>query len=361
MKLINKSLLHIDDCVNSIFNARDKSQLLLIDSFISSSFNDIKIINKLYSNLQNVVCLKHKSFFKKNIHFNNNSFKFLNKITSGSYGNINKCLFNNKQAIFKNIKFKHAELKNSSLIYLLNNEFFKENIIHLIIFCLIQSIPTYIPNCIPQVYNIFNATNNHDNFETVIIVMEKLDLDLFSFFEKKHSFSDELNIIALIAFNLYNIQKCFKFMHRDLHSGNIMIKKLSEPITTNIVTNKSSFSVSSNFQTYLIDFGMAYIDFDSKCSNIKMKKSHVFVEGSYTNNKTYNKCQDLRLLLASIYFWHNKNLSKQFKSFLKPLFTPYQKFINFDKPTFFFYNDVIHIKDTNFYPQNLLEHIQEHI
>jgi hypothetical protein len=376
----NRSLNKIQNCIQTIFNMSiDETKYFseLLDTFLVNQNNsnntiNIILIDKLYQNLINVKMLKNDkkiNFIKKNIKYKNNNFKYIKKITSGSYGDISTCMFNDNQAIMKNIKFKQNELTDDDLIYFLNNEFLKESIIHLILFCLYESMilctKNEIPRCIPQIYNVVNALSNN-NFETIVLIMEKLDFDICYFFDKKHIFEEELCLISLVAYNIYNLQKCLKnFMHRDFHSKNIMLKKLNDLQTTSIIVDDIKFDVYNKFQTYIIDFGMSSVNFESpNCKNINMKKSKLYVEGSYSNNITYNKGQDLRLFMASLYYWHHKTISTELNEFLKEILEPYEKYDKFKfhkkncNPTFFFYDDVLKIKDKNFYPENILKKIQ---
>ena len=109
---------------------------------------------------------------------------------------------------------------------------------------------------------------------------------------------------------------------------------------------------------------MCFANFDStKCKNINMSKSKICVEGSYDNNETYNKGQDMRLFLASLYHWHYRTISDELIEFLEELFEPYNKYSKYkyherkSTPTFFFYDEVLKIKDKNFYPENVLKKI----
>ena len=373
MKLINKSLIDLENCFQTIFNLKIKDTeicLKLIDYFISKK--STRLINNIYSFLTTVPLLvssKTIKYINEEIKYDSNSFYYVNKITSGSYGDISSCIFNNTECIVKNIKFEKTDFEDKSSMYLLNSEFLTENIIHLILFCMYNSMilcsKHNIPSCIPQIHNIINATNN-SNLDTIIVIMEKLDIDTFTYFNKKRSFNEEISIISQIAYNLYNLQKCFNsFMHRDFHCANIMLKKINNVQKIKIITDDVKFEIHSKYQTYIIDFGMCFVDFKSNCKNIKMEKSRIYVEGSYQNHRTYNKGQDLRLFLASIYYWHNKNISSKLKSILKEMFEPYeetQKFKNYrnnNQPTFYFYDDVLKVQDINFYPENFLYKIKK--
>jgi hypothetical protein len=373
MKLINKSLIDLENCFQTIFNLKIEETelcLKLIDSFISKK--SVRLISNIYSFLTSVHLFtdsKTIRFKNEEIKYDSNTFYYINKITSGSYGDISNCIFNNNECIVKNIKFEKIDYTNKNYMYLLNSEFLTENIIHLILFCMFNLMilcsKHSIPNCIPQIHNIINATNN-SNLDTVIVIMEKLDIDIFTFFNKKHSFKEEISLISQVAYNLYNLQKCFNsFMHRDFHCANIMLKKMNNVQKIKIITDDVKFDVYSKYQTFIIDFGMCFVDFKSKCKNIKMDKSHIYVEGSYENHRTYNKGHDLRLFLASIYYWRNKNISSELKLLLKKMFEPYEqiyKFKNYknkNQPTFYFYEDVLKVQDINFYPENFLYKINK--
>ena len=382
----NKTLSKLQNCIQYIFNLSiEKTEyftefldLFLINQNKKSNAIDIILIDKIYQILNSVEMLNNDNkinFAKKTIKYNGNEFKYIKKITSGSYGDISDCVFNGKPSILKNIKFKQNELKNDDVVYFLNNEFLKENIIHLILFCLYESMlictNNQIPRCIPEIHNIVNAVSKNNNgFETIVLIMEKLDYDLCYFFDKKqHSFKEELSLISLVVYNIYNLQKCLKnFMHRDFHSKNIMLKKLNDLQSTTIITDDVKFDVYNDYQTYIIDFGMCFANFSSsKCKNINMTESKMFVEGSYQDNETYNKGQDMRMFLASLYYWHNKTISEELKDFLNELFEPYEKNsklksqIKNGTPTFFFYDEVLKIKDKRFYPDNMLKRIKKNL
>ena len=378
----NKTLSKLQNCIQLIFGisiekAKDFTQFLdlfLVNQNKNSDIIDTILIDEIYQILNSVKILKddNKINFVKNkkITYGKNNFKYIKKITSGSYGDISMCVYNDRQSILKNVKFTQTELKDKDIVYFLNNEFLKENIIHLILYCLYESMlvctKNTIPRCIPEIYSITNAVSGN-GFETIILIMEKLDIDLCYFFDRKHNFEEEISMIALVAYNIYNLQKCMKnFMHRDFHSKNVMLKKLNDVQRTTIITEDVEFDVYNKYQTYIIDFGMCFVNFNSpNCKNINMAKSKMYVEGSYQDNDTYNKGQDMRLFLASLYHWHNKKISEELKDFLKELFEPYEKYNKYKThmkngtPTFFFYDEVLKIKDKNFYPENILKKIKK--
>ena len=190
--------------------------------------------------------------------------------------------------------------------------------------------------------------------------MEKLDYDGWAFFEKKNTYKDELTFIALVAYNLYFLQNSVKkFIHRDLHCGNIMVKKSKEMNKTNIkLKDGLSFSVDSNYRTYLIDFGMSCFDLASCLKIINMPVSRISSPGVYETDYCDNKGHDLRLFLSSIYFEMWNSISNELKEFLSGLFEKkYSKVEHWHG----MYYDVLKMKDVDFYPENILVKIKKEL
>ena len=63
------------------------------------------------------------------------------------------------------------------------------------------------------------------------------------------------NIILIVLNNLRIAQQEFKFVHCDLHSGNILIKKLSKIKTFKI----NNYEIATEYEPVIIDFGMSTI------------------------------------------------------------------------------------------------------
>ena len=105
MKLINKSLIDLENCFQTIFNLKIEDTeicLKLIDYFISKK--STRLINNIYSFLTSVSLFtntKTIKFKNEEIRYDSNTFYYMQKITSGSYGDISSCIFNNNECIFK--------------------------------------------------------------------------------------------------------------------------------------------------------------------------------------------------------------------------------------------------------------------
>ena len=300
---------------------------------------DINHINKLYKSLKVINVFKNKYNFKKEtIHFDNNSLKILKHINYGTYGDINLCYYNNKLCVVKNIK--HDNTTSKETIDYLNYQFFRENIIHSMLYC---NVPKYIP----KIYNIVKG-----NSESILLIMEKLDCDAYNFFEKnKKSYIRELNMIGLIAHILATFQNTFDvFLHNDLHLGNIMLLHSDKSIKTKV---SKDFYLSNKYKLYLIDFGFSCVK----------KKDLICVDKK--NIKVYNRGHDMRLFLISILYHLNNNISLRLKSWLRKLFktytnkTKFKKLIQEDiyKAHLYFYDDVYENIDENFYPENILKYV----
>ena len=375
MKIKNKTLKNLNNCINHIFNNRKENynliyfiDILLLSQNLNSKDINTLLLSKLSSFLFDVNILSNTSQIKlkSSVSFQSHYLTIKEKIGSGSYGNIFSCNFDGERSVIKNLKLRNDEFSDKSFLNDVNNEFLKENIIHLLLFCMFDiindcSYERKIPKCIPDIKNIFNGISQN-GLNTYIIVMERLDYDLYTFFSKKHSFEDEMTAICLIAYNLYILQRTFKeFMHRDLHCGNIMVKKLDEPKVYDLVIGKDKYQIKTLYDFFIIDFGMCSVDFNSSCNKINMPDSKIYVEGSYNDNKTYNKSQDLRLFLASLYYWRREYLSDELIDILRRLFKRYEKkvkmkeYLRDSKPTFYFYDDSLKVDDKSFYPEFFLK------
>ena len=300
---------------------------------------NIKHIDNLYKTLKVVIVFENKFNFKKDtIYFDKNSLKILKYINSGTYGDINLCYYNNRVCVIKNVKKSQTSMES------LNYYFFRENIIHSLLYC---NIPKYIP----KIYNIIKGTDNKIS-ESLLLIIQKLDCDILNFFENNNkSYIRELNMIGLIAHILSTFQNKFKlFLHNDLHTGNIMLSYSDKIIKTKV---SKDFYLHNKYKLYLIDFGFCCVKInDMICVNKK-------------NIKIYNRCHDMRLCLISILYHLNDSISMRLKSWLKKLFKSYTNTLKFKnlirkdiyKAHLYFYDDVYENIDENFYPENILKYI----
>ena len=370
MDVINKSLIDISKCVEVIINGdRETSDefIEILDEFLET-FDD-RLIDIMLDILTPVKLLKTSNdlskidFLSKKVLYENNTIKCEKKIKAGGYGDITRCVFNDKKAVIKNPQYKKSIEKKYRQFNDTNHKFLRENIIHFMLFCfydkIIKCLNKQIYNCIPQIFNIIKTKTKIDDTSIVCTVMEQLDYDVRTFFKKAHTFKTELIVISMVAYNIYTLQTCFKhFVHGDMHSKNVMLQKLSKFTKYNIETEKVKMSFDCEYKTFIIDFGFASINFDSlKCKNINMPYSKIFAKDDFHSN--FNKGQDMRLFLASILYWDDMPISQELKQWLEMLFKPYQTddFLNLKRkgqPTFYFYEKTSDDDDQNFYPENIL-------
>lgn len=388
-KFSKKKLLDISSCIKAVLDVDKTSNnkiITVIDKFLLLK-NDVYenvLLTNLYGLINKAELLKNddiKVIFKENrvISYKSNSIKFIHsQIGKGAYGKVNSCIFNDvicavkcpKYDVMKELNEYYDDYYNE-YIDNINFNFLKENIVHLLLFCFFELMSKCtkikMPRFIPRIHNLVIATSPHKfngYMETLIVVMEKFDMSISSFLENsKISYKDELSIIALVAYNVYFLQKCFKMiLHGDLHAENVMIKKLSEYNTHIIKTKTDNFEILCDYQIYFIDFGKCSINFSSNCTNIKMPKSKISAESYPTvNNKSY----DLRLFLAYLYYMCD--ITKELKYNLKKYFIKYETNNTFKKynqngtPHHYFYDDVIENIDPNFFPEKVIKFVGNEI
>lgn len=105
----------------------------------------------------------------------------------------------------------------------------------------------------------------HD--KDVAVMYEKIPGDSLEHHLKDNlTFDDFLNIFIQILIALEVGQKNIRFCHFDLHSGNIILRKLTDPFTYTVVLGNKRYDVTAiNYMPIIIDFGMSTVtDGESK-------------------------------------------------------------------------------------------------
>ena len=370
-KIKNAGLLKKQKCINNNFNVVDIDSLILIlDQFLQSNQNNEQksnqLINKLYNLLDTVIHAKNKlKYYDEN--WLSKSITMGKKIGGGSYGSIHSCFIKKKKYVVKIPIYKKNNKKEVDI------EFLKEIIMHVFLYCFHDLMNkcfkiSQVDRFVPEIIDVVKTTNEKHKNEKLIVIMEKLDSDGEKFFEKKKPYKDELKFIALVAYNIYFLQKSIKqFMHRDLHAKNVMLKKTKS--TTKIVVHdgkdKFNFNIESNYKMYFIDFGMSCFDLSSCLKTLDMPVSKMSsLGGGYdTNNYCDNRSHDLRLFLSSIYK-SGYPLSDNLNNWLGELFEAYELQDLKEEGEYFFhgmYEQVLKKKDPNFYPENILKKISQEL
>jgi hypothetical protein len=130
-------------------------------------------------------------------------------------------------------------------------------------FCL-NSLRSFVPT-FAYTYNGFicdilqkteavSCKNTSEKFSTVISFQEYVDGKPFA----GSTVKDTIHIFLQVAHALYLAEKEFKYVHFDLHGGNVLIKKLTTPITIELKSDKYNIKLSKvSFVPYIIDYGMS--------------------------------------------------------------------------------------------------------
>ena len=203
---------------------------------------------------------------------------------------------------------------------------------------------------IPKIHFTLWQTNPPPSFTNHLVGMESLNGTLFEAFGRDAGVGGDLLKVALsavmqIAELLKTLQRRYNFMHRDLHTSNIMYKL-----------------VGGKVRWYIIDFGFARMDLNGETINKSNWK--------YDDHE-FNPSHDLRLLLMAIgdtVF----SLTSKMKNHPKSLFGYLQNHMrrvegqleNHDftqKRAYWwnFYDQFVHIQDNAFLPEKIIDDMKK--
>ena len=276
INLIDNYYINWDPCFNS-----DIIKIINLKSDHQSNGN-YKINNeKFYYYLKKIGGSNYKNLLK--ISFSSNDFgyeyNFNGVIGSGSCGSImsyNKINFSGEKIGEFAFKFsfngEDDTSRNESTIHYIINLFQKENNVLVV----------------PKLDAILLTKDNFFH-----IMMEKLNYDLYSFFNQydplidiSKEFSDfsywnlYLEFLYQMSTKLILLQDNFSFMHNDLKCNNILVK---ESYIKKGFFDKKTYLDYSNIEFLLCDFGGSSYIYDNK-------KYEGTILGS---NSNYNNCKDL--------------------------------------------------------------------
>ena len=253
------------------------------------------------------------------------------KIGSGSYGDIFKAKYNGSKIIIKIPKTGKFDF----------GEYISETLVQNELFCKYRGSWGSDAR-IPKIE--FFAKMKIGNKFVGVIAMEPLEHDGFYLLNKATK-SDKYELIfkqmlLKVGGLLKSLQKSDEFMHRDLHAGNVMYKKVGE-----------------SYKWYIIDFGMTMMKLEGKLINVHQSFP-------YTFNHEFNASHDMRMLLTSMFgvFRDNllnygvstvpKNIFLLTYRFMESLsrYMPTGKRVLFHNT----YEDVVKVYDENFTPDYLM-------
>ena len=206
--------------------------------------------------------------------------------------------------------------------------FFMENLVQIMLYCRYKHRYKNLPLRIPEIFSICM----HDN--VLVTVMEELNGDVCDYVHKKHRTSQDLfQLLRTLTRGLQVFQEDLQFMHRDLHTSNIMFRRSSSGVN----------------HWYIIDFAMTIF----KSHNADFSKR-------FYKNTNFNAAQDLRTFSVDLYELISRhNIQDNFRSLMMFL-EPYVKLVGTytgqtTNQKYFFhntYNSTVKIEDPNFLPRN---------
>jgi len=112
------------------------------------------------------------------------------------------------------------------------------------------------------------CSNNDEAHSIIITEYIPGNLTMFDFIRNPaYSQEDKAKALTLIAFSLDEANRRYKFVHGDLHSGNIMIRTLSSeksftfPYRDDIIGN-INITISTKYVPIIIDYGRTFINYE---------------------------------------------------------------------------------------------------
>ena len=259
---------------------------------------------------------------------------FGQRIGGGTYGSIHLSKYFPDPIFPELCVAKKTEYKDDQTY----NSFIEEMLTSILLHESKERMPG-IPQVFPKIIGCYHINDG------LVMLMEKLDISLFDFLTgyNRPTLKEKIDILIIIAHYIEWLQTNFFFIHRDLHAGNIMLKK--EPISIEI----RGKTIKTKYRPYFIDFGMACVDL-SKCCAL----NNMCVDNRIYNKQDIyclNKSHDLRQLLFSLIDEGSEgpsdiDLYHEYKSY----FYPYR-----EQGINLYYQDVLGKDDSNFYPENVIK------
>ena len=266
--------------------------------------------------------------------YGNDEITLKSEIGSGSFGTVFSATIRNKKTNSK----KNIVLK--SIITDDPVEFFSESILQMELFCKMRG-QFGTGGRIPKIEFISKyASARSTTGWKYIVGMEPLDGDGHKLFGNSSiSDMDKIKCIKGLAELLKNLQRKFKFMHRDFHLGNMMYKNVAAPGKPKV------------YRMYIIDFGLSTAMIDGNFINKKTKTFH------YKQKNHYNPSHDLRMTFSSMFGNLNSDLTLSNALVLSLTSILRYKCIGQEyKPLFWdTYSELIDIRDDTFLPDTVLK------
>ncbi len=249
--------------------------------------------------------------------YGNNIIKIGNIIGEGSYGVVYNGSINNK-----NIAIKILQDNNPM-------EFLTETLIQNELYCGMKGNWGNGAR-VPKIEFICVFSSYSGNEQKYMVGMESLTGNGFS---SSNNSRDYIQQIIEVSQLLEKLQDKFKFMHRDLHSSNLMYKR-----------------VGDKNRLYIIDFGMATIKVGTKRINMS--------SGLYKKSKRFNPTHDLRMLMVTLSNRKSdryKEVKNKILIILQSIIKYVNELINDKRHPFHITYNMYNIIDNNFKPENIIK------
>lgn len=107
--------------------------------------------------------------------------------------------------------------------------------------------------------------NGKEDEITSICLFEMVNdsTNLIDFINGKNRKEDIIKVMIMIYISLYIAYKKYKFLHKDLHGGNILVRKLNKETSITLrVDQKKSCTISTSFVPQVIDYGLSVMEYN---------------------------------------------------------------------------------------------------
>ena len=257
--------------------------------------------------------------------YGNNSIKLGNVIGQGSYGIVYNGFINDKKIAIKILQ------DNDPM------EFLIETLIQNELYCGMRGNWGEGAR-VPKIEFICVFSSESDNEQKYMVGMESLTGNGFSSAKNSEDYGKQIIEVSQL---LDKLQDKFKFMHRDLHSSNLMYKR-----------------VGNNNRLYIIDFGMSTIKVGTKWINMS--------SGLYRKSKRFNSSHDLRMLMVTLSnrnpYYDNKSIIKtKILIILRSIIKYVDQSISEVRHPFHITYHMYNIFDKNFTPKNIIKIMKQNV
>jgi len=223
---------------------------------VSSLNNRIKVYKNYKKLLKNFTHSDQKHFVKASVigeGYQGKVYKYSKTETDDSIA-VKKIYLDKKQSKFVNNYLDKKALKHGVFIELaaarLTNQLLLQNVSPNFVF-------NYV-SCFSERTGICNDRYPYSSYyyNEFIQISETYDDWVY----KKHSSNEWYNVYFQIIVNIYILQKYFNMIHLDLHSGNILVKKIPKGGFWEYIIDDKSYKLPNlGYQLFIIDFGQAWI------------------------------------------------------------------------------------------------------